>query len=576
MMVKSSIENSRHLHKPFPDASNFKWFSLLILFPLAIYSLYLANEQRLLSFIMSLFPREADKSIGFYRDFLKLVFGEMLWITGFFILAWIIVAYVPLKMSTSDHKSMSKRALPFMIIAISFLASLFVAFKTLETFANSSDEYAYLFQAKAMGEGRLVEQGYSSPEFFYFNHIAQKGDIRVGRFPPGWPLILSIAYVAGISPALVNPILGLLTLLIFYQFARRYYTYQVSILSLAILALSSFFIFNSASYFSHVSCALFSIGFVFALYRYLDNLRIGYALLCGLMLGMIAITRYYTAALMFMPFVLFLFYKFKLKAIPVFIWIGLGTLPCIAFLFWYNYKITGNALVPVTIWAYDDEALGFVRGHTIIKGMEHIVRWTALLMYWSSPAMLILYIAALLKKVRTHAGRTSNPEDYFYLILMVGYFFYYQIGGNQYGPRFFFEAFPFLVLMVVNFAVQSRNKWAMAFLLSGICFSVVKFPFINLREHRVIRERNDLYDIVNAQQISNAVIFVSSHTGVIRPMPIGDLTRNDLHENGSVIYVQDRGAKNSIIINKFRGRKFYLYDRDPEKVHGELKSLKEL
>jgi hypothetical protein len=276
---------------------------------------------------------------------------------------------------------------------------------------------------------------------------------------------------------------------------------------------------------------------------------------------------------MFMPFVLFLFYRFKLKAIPMFIWIGLGALPCIVFLFWYNYKITGNALVPVTMWAYHDEALGFVRGHTIIKGIEHIIRWAALLIYWTSPAMLILYITALVKKVRTYADRTSNPEDYLYLILMVGYFFYYQIGGNQYGPRFFFEAFPFLVLMVVNFAFQSRSKWAMAFLISGLCFSLVKFPFINLREHRIIRERNDLYDIVDAQRISNAVIFVSSHTGVIRPMPIGDLTRNDLHENGSVIYVQDRGAKNSVIVNKFRGRKFYLYDRDPEKVHGELKSL---
>jgi hypothetical protein len=573
-MVKSSIQNSRHLHKPFPDTSNFKWFPLLILFPLAIYGLYLTNEQRLLSFIMSLFPREADKSVGFYRDFLKLVFGEMLWITGFFTLVWIIVAYVPLKKLEVNDEMASKRALPFIIIALSFFASLFVAFTTLETFANSSDEYAYLYQAKTMGEGRLVARGYSPSEFFYFNHIAQKDDIRVGRFPPGWPLVLSIAYVAGISPALVNPILGLLTLLLFYQFARRYYTYRVAIWSLAVLALSSFFIFNSASYFSHVSCALFSIGFVFALYRYLDDRQIGYALLSGFLLGMIAITRYYTAALMFTPFVIFLFFRFKLKALPVFIWIGLGALPCIAFLLWYNYQITGNAFVPVTMWAYEDEALGFVRGHTVIKGIEHIIRWAALLIYWSSPTMLILYIAAFVKKVRTRADRTSNPEDYFFLILIVGYFFYYQIGGNQYGPRFFFEAFPFLVLMVVNFAVQSLNKWAIACLLAGVCFSLFKFPFINLREHRIIRERNDLYDIVSSQHISNAVIFVSSHTGVIRPMPIGDLTRNDLHQNESLIYVQDRGEKNSTLVNKYPGRKFYIYDRNPEKVHGELTRFK--
>jgi hypothetical protein len=226
------------------------------------------------------------------------------------------------------------------------------------------------------------------------------------------------------------------------------------------------------------------------------------------------------------------------------------------------------------MWAYDDEALGFVRGHTILKGVEHLVRWVALLMYWTSPAILILYLTALVKKVRTAADRSSNPEDYFYLILTVGYFFYYQIGGNQYGPRFFFEAFPFVVLMVVNFSMQSRSKWALAFLISGFCFMLIKFPFINLREHRVISERNDLYDIVKHQKISNAVIFVSSHTCIIRPMPIGDLTRNDLTENDNVLYVQDLGPKNSILLDKYKGRKFYVYDRNPEKTHGELQRLR--
>jgi hypothetical protein len=573
-MVKSSIESSRHLHKPFPNASNFKWFPLLILFPLAIYWLYLSNEQRLVSFIMTLFPIEADKSVGFYRDFLKLVFGELLWIAGFFTLAWIIVAYVPLKTRLGDGYFPSKRALPYIIIAISFCASLFVGFKTLETFANSSDEYAYLYQAKTMGQGKLAEQSYSPSEFFYFNHIAQKDDVRVGRFPPGWPLLLSIAYVAGISPALINPILGLLTLLLFYRFAKAYYTYQVALWSLVVLALSSFFIFNSASYFSHVSCALFTIGFVYAAYRYLDDQRVVYALLCGFLLGMIGITRYYTAVLLFIPFVFFFFNRFKIKAIFIFFLIGLGALPCLAFLFWYNFQITGNPLIPVTVWAYDDEALGFVKGHTFIKGIEHIIRWTALLMYWSSPAMLILYLAALIKKVKTAAGRTSNPEDYFYLVLMTGYFFYYQIGGNQYGPRFFFEAFPFLVLMVVNFAFQAQRKWPIAILLSGVCFAVIKFPFINIREHRVVSERNDLYNIVDSQRISNAVIFVSSHTSVIRPMPIGDLTRNDLNENHNVIYVQDRGPQNSLVLKRFPGRKFYLYDRNREKIRGQLIRIK--
>jgi hypothetical protein len=353
----------------------------------------------------------------------------------------------------------------------------------------------------------------------------------------------------------------------------RFYSDVVAQWSVITLAISSFFIFNSASYFSHVSCALFSVGFVYALYVYLEDRHPGFALLSGFLLGMIAITRYYTATLMFLPFILYLFYRYKWKAIPMFIWIGLGAIPCVSFLFWYNYQITGNPLVPVTMWAYQDEALGFVRGHTVMKGIEHIIRWTALLIYWTSPAVLILYVVALWQKVNNKESRAIKPEDYFYVILVAGYFFYYQIGGNQYGPRFFFEAFPFVVVMIVNFVLQQKRKWTLALFAAGICFSIVKFPFINIREHKIVEDRKDLYRLVNERHLSNAVVFVSSHTCVIRPMPIGDLIRNDLNENSNVIYVQDLGSKNSIIIDQYKGKSFYKYDRNPELTHGELTLL---
>src|SRR5215203_5485632 len=102
------------------------------------------------------------------------------------------------------------------------------------------------------------------------------------------------------------------------------------------------------------------------------------------------------------------------------------------------------------------------------------------------------------------------------------------------GRDFFFEAFPFLVLLVVSYVFTRGRKWQVALLVSGLIFAVVKFPFIAMREHRVVEERKDLYEIVEKQKIRNAVVFVSSHTGIIRPMPIGDLTRNDVEYKNEV------------------------------------------
>lgn len=249
---------------------------------------------------------------------------------------------------------------------------------------------------------------------------------------------------------------------------------------------------------------------------------------------------------------------------------GIGGLPCILFLFWYNYAITGDPLVPVTMWAYADESLGFVRGHSIIKGIEHVIRWTFMFMYWCSPAFLILYFIGLHRKIWDRTQRWVKPEDYFYLLLMIGYFFYYQIGGNQYGPRFLFEAFPFLVVFVVSRFFQYREKWSLALLCSGLIFAVVKFPFIAAREHRVIEERNDVYRVVSESRISNAVVFVASHTSVIRPMPKGDLTRNDVHYANDVIYALDLDGKNDKLMKYYSDRTFYKYVRDREKVEGRL------
>jgi hypothetical protein len=555
-----------------------KGIPLLFLGTVVTYIAYRIWWSEILLKVSPYLPHGSDKSKAFNLDLLNLIFGEGLWLGAFLLVAWIFASYIPLFQITDRMENSlikSSRSSVIIMIVISFLVSVVVSYYTLEQFPNSSDEYAYLFQAETLSKGKLWEKAHDLPEFFRLIHIAEKDGIRVGRFPPGWPLILSTAFYLGIPPFLVNPFLGLLSLVVFYSFAKKFYGERIALWSLLILAFTSFFIFNAASYFSHTSCMLATISFVYSIHLYREKQKFIYPVAAGFFLGIILIIRYYTAVLIFLPFFFYLIRQFKVNAIIVFFWMGLGALPCLLFLFWYNYTITGSPLLPVTMWAYADEGLGFVRGHTPAKGMEHLLRWACMFLYWCSPALLILYGTYLWRKLKVKAARVVHPEDYMFILLVIGYFFYYEIGGNQYGPRFFFEAFPFLILFVVREITMSRERWATALLCAGIIYAFVKIPFIAQREHQVVEERNDIYRVVERSQISHAVVLISTHTGVIRPMPAGDLVRNDVGYGNDVLFAHDIPKKNSVLRNYFPDRTFYRYVRDPEKVEGWLVKVEE-
>jgi hypothetical protein len=572
-MIKASILDFRSYQVSLKNSVKSKWTSLLILFPAALYFLYLFFDSEIVAAMVSVFPMDAEKSVGFYRDLIWLSVNETIWITGYFALAWVLAVYLPVFRAAQrvEIVFLNRQAVyASVIICSSFLISILVARESLQQFPNSSDEYVYLYQASTISKGKLWETSHDLKDPFYFNHIKQKDGISVGRFPPGWPAILSIAYYFGFPAYLINPVLGLIALALFYNFAKRYFGTRVAMWSLLTLAISSFFIFNSASYFSHTSCLLFTVIFVDAIYLYRDTRKVMAALCAGFFLGMIAITRYYTALLIFVPFLISLMYEFKLKSFTLFAWMCIGSIPCLSFLFWYNYSITGDSLLPVTMWGYDAEGLGFVQGHTMLTGIEHLIRRTLMFLYWCSPGLLILYIIFLARKVSLKNEILTHPEDYIFATLVIGYFFYHEIGGNQYGPRFYFEGLPFLILFVVRSVFQLRINWALALMVAGILYAAVKMPFIADREEKIITERKDLYDLVEQTKISNAVVFVSSPTGVKRPMPAGDLTRNDPYFQNDVLYVRDLGPNNKLVMEYYPDRRFYRYRRDRESPRGKL------
>src|SRR5207247_2025600 len=60
-------------------------------------------------------------------------------------------------------------------------------------------------------------------------------------------------------PWIVNALLGVASLLAVYWLARRHFSIEAANISLLLLAVNPFFVFNNASYYPHTACLLFVV-----------------------------------------------------------------------------------------------------------------------------------------------------------------------------------------------------------------------------------------------------------------------------------------------------------------------------
>lgn len=547
-------------------------FGLLIL-TLIVYVVFKLNEDLVIERLAPHFPDSEENSPGYYADLVSFLFAESIALAVLVILSiYYSFSRTFLDQVQRVEGALLRNAQTALIgtVVVFLIITVLVATLALEQFPNSADEYAYLFQAEQLAEGKLWSDVHPVPDFFEFHHLAQKDGKWVGRFPPGWPMLLSLAFMLHVPAFLINVILATLSILVFHRLMRRLYDERIALWATLAMTFSSFFIFNAATYFSHIASLFEGLMFVYLCYRYLQTRKNSYVLGAGVFLGLLVMTRQLTALIFLLPFVVYFFYQLRWRALTPLILMALTSLPFAALFLWYNYAITGNAFVPVTMWTNADEALGFVKGHTPVKGLKFTFKRFAMFFYWASPSFLLLYFVFLGLRLKSIRRIILHPEDYIFLLLVVGYFFYYHSGGNQYGPRFYLEGFPFLIAFIALKSLRTNHRAAKVFLFFGLLFNVVKIPFIAHREHKVVEERKDVFAQVDRMNLSNAVVFISSGTGIMRPMPVEDLNRNDRYYRNTVIYARDLGDKNEALMEFYKDRDFYLYRRDEDSVQGEL------
>jgi hypothetical protein len=385
-------------------------------------------------------------------------------------------------------------------------------------------------------------------------------DVRghwLSQYPPGWALLLAPAAALGIPLWIVDPAVGVLALALFYLLARRHVGREVAGLSVLALGFSAFYVLNAASYFNHVFTTVSALAFALFAEQFLERGRTRDALLAGLCIGVLGVTRTQNAV----PFVLA--FLFMLAVRPGrrlgLIWFGLGGLPLLCGLLAYNAATTGHPLTPPQD-VLGQEPLGEPGATALVMSVKRLVRLHA----WTSPILLYGAAAAFLVLLRR---RAVGLTDWIMPLTVAMFLTYAGDGGNQYGPRYYFEAWPFAILTLAKVAAglleapdPRIRQWTASAAVAALALQIAYLPPRLAREHRVVVERQAVFHAVKAAGLTRAIVVIEGPVGKIRSMDPEDLVRNGLDVGAAgVIYAHAAAGGDAELRRAYPGRPLYAY-----------------
>jgi len=523
------------------------------------------------------------------------------------------------------------KALGFGIGLLSLIGLVFVLHqinqKVLHSFLSSADEHSCYFLAECLRRGKLYVDIPPLADFFRVVHVGMRDGKWFSVYPPGWPLIWAFGLQFNVVDWL-NPVLSSLSVFFFYLVGKKIFGRAATLLGLAFMVLNPFFMFTAASYFSHATC-LFCIGvFLYAFLRWREDYAlgkdpVGWAFLCAFAVGYGLMTRYLTMAAIAGPFLLyhyipiffgwkrwgegnswlrFLPFKFKRPQLRKSDWIAVSIIAAFMMLILYqNYLVTGKAFRAPNKYDKSWERLGFRANYTPIDAFFYLIARVFYLMDWFAPAIVAAYLFLLgagsffKKKNLSLSENTLMPQkgqslksgtipNLFRLSMFFvafAYFFYYSWGGNQWGPRYFWEGMPFLCIAVADWIVcrwGNGSPRVRKFLLAFAVMSLVTSGMILARQVEYVeessRQRRALYDLSEQMIRKPALVFIHGFLGSRLVFSEEDATRNSPFLDSKILYVHDLGDRNKELMVAYPEREYFRGTYNSSRKQPQLERIK--
>jgi hypothetical protein len=352
--------------------------------------------------------------------------------------------------------------LAFLLAFAGFLASALVTQRVFEGVPHIEDEIAYVWQARALIDGHLTISSPPHHSSYIVPFIVDYQGERFGKYPPGWPALLSVAIRLDLR-AWINPFLAGLGVWLTYLLGKRVFGEFVGLLAAGLTVSSPFFLMNSGSLLSHpfglVLSSLFALGWLESFWddktaKNIDDSSRAkkqwvYISISALALGVLILTRPMTALAVAAPFgihgLYLLFRSDARKRLRLLVFALMAILFIGIYLLW-QYSLTGDALLnPYTLWwPYDKVGFGpgygrVPGGHTLnlalINTRNSLIVGMNDLFGWGSFSWIFLPFGLW-------AAR-RNPKGLLLgsvIISIALMYMTYWIGATLYGPRYYYES----------------------------------------------------------------------------------------------------------------------------------------
>jgi hypothetical protein len=230
--------------------------------------------------------------------------------------------------------------------------------------------------------------------------------------------------------------------------------------------------------------------------------------------------------------------------------------------FSHNYLITGKPFNAPNHFDKRWERLGFRSDYTILDGLVYILARFFYLADWFPPVLIGVFLILIFQNKKFTAYQNLFRFAFFYPV--IAYFFYYSWGGNQFGPRYYYEGLPFLVL-TVGYGLkrwwQEGSIEFKKFLFVLVAMSLVSGGYLFYKHAEFYQEANAqrkaLYVLAEQTIQKPAIVFIRGFLGGRLVMGEEDAVRNHPALNTRILYAHDLGDKNQLLKNYYPDREYY-------------------
>lgn len=383
----------------------------------------------------------------------------------------------------------------------------------------STDESAYVFIARTLAKGRIVNPPPGDDDFFRSTFVVLSDQGWYGKYPIGHPLLLAIGSRLGLERFIV-PLLGALTVKVTHWVGERLFSPMQAGLAVLLIATSPQFVLTAATEHSQPSaCLAMLLGLAAALKARASDGRVSYPWVgaSGFAWGFCILVRPMPGALFAAAAVLWALIQWRdlpvsvrARALAV---AAPGVLACGAVLLWVNQRQSGDAMVSGYHTMHRDLAF-FARHEGLLSNslFGALVRQNFWLFGWP---LSFLFVPFALGQRRAWPLMALVIAGYAYRVTNA------KVMVGTTGPIYVAELVPLLALLTASGLARLRSwlcehgigalaRWASCAALAQALVALAAFDVVEVRQiQRIARRHRAVWRLLDQAKAQRALVFTN-------------------------------------------------------------------